>query len=188
MATTAPEAPHWARGLNDLQRRAVDHDGGPLLIVAGAGTGKTRTLVSRLARLLDDGVAPERILLVTFSRRAAAELIRRAGQLTDSTTARRVEAGTFHSVAHRVLGRCRASLGLSDGFSVLDQGDVRDLLSLGRAPIAADLSRRFPRTETVAAIYARMVSTQVALEETVARTFPWCADDVEGLRSIFSGY
>src|ERR1035441_4762666 len=114
MATTAPETPHWARGLNDLQRRAVDHDGGPLLIVAGAGTGQTRMLVSR--------VAPERILLVTFSRRAAAELIRRAGQMTDPATSRRVEAGTFHSVAHRVLRRCTAALGLAAGFSVLHQG------------------------------------------------------------------
>src|ERR1035441_4399769 len=93
MATTAPETPHWARGLNDLQRRAVDHDGGTLLIVAGAGTGKTRMRVSRLARLLDDGVAPERILLVTFSRRAAAELIRRAGQMSDAATPRPVGAG-----------------------------------------------------------------------------------------------
>ena len=188
MATTAPEAPHWARGLNDLQRRAVDHDGGPLLIVAGAGTGKTRTLVSRLARLLDDGVAPERILLVTFSRRAAAELIRRAGQMTDPATSRRVEAGTFHSVAHRVLRRCSAALGLAEGFSVLDQGDVRDLIALVRAPIAADKRRRFPRTETIAAVYARVVSGQLALEETVTRFFPWCADDTEGLRAVFSGY
>jgi DNA helicase-2/ATP-dependent DNA helicase PcrA len=70
--------PPWAEGLNASQRRAVDHSEGPLLIAAGAGTGKTRTLVARLARLLDEGTAPERILLVTFSRRAAAELVRRA--------------------------------------------------------------------------------------------------------------
>src|ERR1019366_294114 len=138
MATTAPEAPHWARGLNDLQRRAVDHDGGPLLIVAGAGTGKTRTLVSRLARFLDEGVAPERILLVTFSRRAAAELTRRAGQLTDPLLARRVVAGPFHSVAHRLLCRYGRALGLAEGFSVLGPGDTRDLLALVRAPVAAE--------------------------------------------------
>ena len=74
-STIASESPQWAQGLNEMQRTAVDHEGGPLLIVAGAGTGKTRTLVSRLARLLEEGVAPERILLVTFSRRVAAELI-----------------------------------------------------------------------------------------------------------------
>ena len=171
-----------------MQRKAVDHEGGPLLIVAGAGTGKTRTLVSRLARLLDDGVAPERILLVTFSRRAAAELIRRAGQIADPAAARRVEAGTFHSVAHRVLRRYRAALGLADGFSVLDPGDVRDLIGLVRAPIAASVRHRFPRTETVTAIYSRVVSSQVALEDTVLHVFPWCADDTEGLSAIFSAY
>ena len=187
-AVIVSECPRWADGLNEMQRRAVDHEGGPLLIVAGAGTGKTRTLVSRLARLLEDGVVPERILLVTFSRRAAAELIRRVGQIADPATARRVEAGTFHSVAHRVLRRYRAALGLDDGFSVLDPGDVRDLIGLVRAPIAADVGHRFPRTETVTAIYSRVVSSQVALEDTVLRVFPWCADDIEGLRTIFSAY
>jgi DNA helicase-2/ATP-dependent DNA helicase PcrA len=182
------EPAEWARGLNEMQRMAVDHEGGPLLIVAGAGTGKTRTLVSRLARLLADGVAPERILLVTFSRRAAAELIRRAGQMADPASARRVEAGTFHAVAHRVLRRYRAALGLDAGFSVLDPGDVRDLIGLVRAPIAAGVRHRFPRTETVTAIYSRVVSSQVPLEDTVLRVFPWCADDTEGLRAIFSAY
>ena len=180
--------PAWAEGLNPSQRLAVDHRDGPLLIAAGAGTGKTRTLVSRLARLLDEGVAPERILLVTFSRRAAAELARRAGQLTDPLLARRVVAGTFHSVAHNLLRRYGAALGLADGFSVLGQGDAKDLLALVRAPVAADSRTRFPRTDTVASIYGRVVSSQMPLEETVVRWFPFCADDVEGLRSIFSTY
>ncbi len=187
-STIASESPQWAQGLNEMQRTAVDHEGGPLLIVAGAGTGKTRTLVSRLARLLEEGVAPERILLVTFSRRAAAELIRRAGQIADPASARRVEAGTFHSVAHRVLRRYRSALGLAEGFSVLDPGDVRDLIGLVRAPIAAGVRHRFPRTETVTAIYSRVVSSQVTLEDTVLRIFPWCADDIEGLGAIFSAY
>ena len=156
--------------------------------MAGAGTGKTRTLVSRLARLLEEGVAPERILLVTFSRRAAAEMIRRAGQLADPIAARRVHAGTFHSVAYHVLRRCGPALGLAEGFSVLDQGDTRDLLAAVRAPVAAEKRRRFPRRETVAAIYFRVVATQVPLEATVMRDFPWCADDIDGLRTIFSSY
>ncbi len=166
------DPPRWARGLNEMQRKAVDHEGGPLLIVAGAGTGKTRTLVSRLARLLEDGVAPERILLVTFSRRAAAEMIRRAGQIADPASARRVEAGTFHSVAHRVLRRYRAALGLAEGFSVLDPGDVRDLIGLVRAPVAASVGRRFPRTETVTAIYSRVVSSQVTTRGHCAARLP----------------
>ncbi len=177
-----------AEKLNPTQRRAVEHRGGPLLILAGAGTGKTRTLVSRLARLLDDGVAPERLLLVTFSRRAAAELTNRVGHLGDPLVAGRVVAGTFHSVAHRMLRRSATALGLAEEFSVLGQGDARDLLALVRSPLAAASERRFPRTDTVLAIYGRMVSGQTPLEETVARHFPWCLDDVEGLRTIFAAY
>ncbi len=182
------ETPTWAEGLNDAQRRAVDHRDGPLLISAGAGTGKTRTLVSRLARMLDDGVPPERVLLVTFSRRAAAELTNRVGHLTDPLVAGQVVAGTFHSVAHRVLARFGTGLGLAEQFSVLGPGDSRDLFALVRAPVAADSQRRFPRTETVESVYGRTVSSQIPLEETVARTFPWCLDDVEGLRTIFADY
>lgn len=182
------DTPTWAEGLNDAQRRAVDHRDGPLLISAGAGTGKTRTLVSRLARLLDDGVPPERILLVTFSRRAAAELTIRAGHLTDPLVAVRVVAGTFHSVAHRILARFGTGLGLAEQFSVLGPGDARDLVALVRAPVAASSPRRFPRTETVEAVYGRTVSGRTPLEETVARFFPWCLDDIEGLRTVFTHY
>ena len=182
------ETPVWAEGLNDAQRRAVDHGDGPLLISAGAGTGKTRTLVSRLARLLDGGVPPERVLLVTFSRRAATELTDRIGHLGDPLVAGRVVAGTFHSVAHRILTRFGAGLGLAERFSVLGPGDSRDLFALVRAPVAAGSPRRFPRTETVEAVYGRTVSTQRPLEETVARHFPWCLDDVGALRTIFTDY
>jgi DNA helicase II / ATP-dependent DNA helicase PcrA len=188
VTTPVETDPAWAVGLNAEQRRAVDHDAGPLRIIAGAGTGKTRTLVSRLARLLGDGVPPERILLVTFSRRAASELVRRTGHLVEPKLARRVEAGTFHSVAHRILRRYRASLGLPEGFTVMDQGDARDLFALLRAPVAADRRRRFPQTSTVAAVYSRVVSSQVSVETTVARVFPWCSEDVDGLKVIFTGY
>ena len=175
------------RGPERRAARAVDHRGGPLLIAAGAGTGKTRTLVSRLARLLDEGVPPERILLVTFSRRAAAELTDRVGHLTDPLVAGRVMAGTFHSVAHRILARYGTGLGLAEQFSVLGPGDSRDLFALVRAPVASASPRRFPRTETVESVYGRTVSGQKPLEETVARFFPWCLDDIEGLRTIFIG-
>jgi DNA helicase-2/ATP-dependent DNA helicase PcrA len=188
VVTSLESAPTWAVGLNAEQRSAVDHVGGPLRIIAGAGTGKTRTLVSRLARLLEDGTPPERILLITFSRRAASELLRRASHLVDPRMARRVEAGTFHSVAHRMLRRYSPSLGLPEGFTVMDPGDVGDLFALVRAPVAADRQRRFPKTSTVSAVYARVVSTQVSVEETVIRDFPWCAEDVDGLKQIFTGY
>ena len=97
-------------------------------------------------------------------------------------------AGTFHSVAHRLLRRYGTALGLADGFSVLGQGDARDLMGLVRAPVAADSPTRFPRTDTVLSVYGRVVSSQMPVEEAVVRWFPWCADDVEGLRTIFSAY
>lgn len=192
----SPEAeePAWLAGLNDAQRQAVEHDGGPLLIVAGAGTGKTRTLVSRLARLLAGGVLPERVLLVTFSRRAAEEMIRRAGQLTDVGVARRVHAGTFHAVAYRLLRQHGVALGLGEGFSLLDQGDATDLMGLVRTAFvearrtAAGGRRRFPRTATLASLYSRVVNTQCRLEEVVERWYPWCRDDVEEIAALFDAF
>src|SRR6516165_11586824 len=130
-------APTWVAGLDEVQRRAVFHDGPALLIVAGAGTGKTRTLVARLARLVESGLAPDRLLLVTFSRRGADELVRRLGHLIGAAPARQVHAGTFHSVAHRLLRQHGGLLGLGDGFTVIDQGDAADLMHLARQEMAA---------------------------------------------------
>ncbi|MDQ2728562.1 MAG: UvrD-helicase domain-containing protein [Actinomycetota bacterium] len=149
----ARDRPAWAEGLNAAQRRAVDHEGGPLLIVAGAGTGKTRTLVARLARLIGEGVAPERIALLTFSRRAADEMVRRAGALTDVAVARRVEAETFHAVAHRLLRIHGAAVGLGEGWSVVDAVDAAELMGLVRADVRASRAQgtgggRFPKAQT----------------------------------------
>jgi len=146
--------------LDDNQRRAVEHDRGPLLIVAGAGTGKTRTLVARLARLLGSDVAPERLLLVTFSRRAADEMIRRLAPLVGAAVARQVPSGTFHAVAYRLLREHAEPLGLGEGFTVIDQGDGADLMHLARQEVIArngassteDRRRRFPRKDTLVSI------------------------------------
>lgn len=183
----------WAGGLNPQQRAAVDHDGGPLVIQAGAGTGKTATLVARVARLLEGGVAGERILLVTFSRRAAQEMIRRVGALTDPALARGIHAGTFHAVAHRVLRRHGRSLGLGEGFTVLDQADAAELVKLVRAEVVEESSRqgprrRFARADTVLSVYSRVVNAQVPVDEAVRTWFPWCGEDIDGLREIFRGY
>ncbi len=118
--------------LNDPQRQAVEHVGGPLLVLAGAGSGKTGTLAHRVARLLRRGADPERVCLVTFSRRAAQELLGRAGRLSDAEAASRVWGGTFHSVANRILRLHGRRLGLDPGFSILDQSDVGELLGLVR--------------------------------------------------------
>ncbi|MFN0089634.1 MAG: ATP-dependent helicase [Acidimicrobiales bacterium] len=179
----------WARGLNEAQLEAASHRGGALLIVAGAGTGKTRTLAARVASLLEDGAAPERILLLTFSRRAAAELLNRVAATAGERLARQVWGGTFHSVANRLLRRLHHTAGLPAGFTVLDQADSVDLFGMVRAELrCGEGVRRFPRKETIAALYSRMVNTGLPLTEALDRHFPWCREHEEPLRSLFTAY
>jgi DNA helicase II / ATP-dependent DNA helicase PcrA len=191
------ETPPWLAGLNDQQRQAVEHEGGPLMILAGAGTGKTKTLVCRLARLIATGTPAERILLVTFSRRAADEMVRRVGTLTDPAVARQVQAGTFHAVAHHLLTRYGTSIGLGGGFSVLDQGDAAELMALVRGEVVAAAAdepagsgrrTRFPRPDTLLSVYSRVVNAQMPLDPILRTSFPWCADDVDGIRTVFGAY
>ncbi|MHB8467570.1 MAG: ATP-dependent helicase, partial [Acidimicrobiales bacterium] len=171
--------------LNPSQRAAVTHDGGHLLIVAGAGSGKTRTLACRVARLLASGVRPERILLLTFSRRAAREMLARV----EAEGASRVWGGTFHAVANRLLRQHGAAVGLRAGFTVLDQGDTADLLGLVRHDLGlGEQGRRFPKKDTLASIYSRVVNTQAKLVDVVERSHPWCRNDVEGIKAVFTGY
>ncbi len=118
--------------LTAKQRQAANHGGGNLLIVAGAGTGKTTTLTARLAHLVRSGVAPERILLLTFSRRAAAELLQRAEQVTGQEVAAAAWGGTFHAIANRLLRRHGRAIGVQPSFTVLDRADTADLLALVR--------------------------------------------------------
>jgi DNA helicase-2/ATP-dependent DNA helicase PcrA len=188
----APEVPAWAAGLDEVQRRAVAHDGPALLIVAGAGTGKTRTLVARLARLIDEGLAPDRLLIVTFSRRAADELLRRLGHLVGAAQARQVHAGTFHSVAHRLLRQHGRPFGLGDGFSVIDQGDAADLMHLARQFVAAgtvdEARRRFPRKHTLVTIYSRVINAREPLRLVLRRSFPWVQEHERAIAQIFGAY
>ena len=176
--------------LNPEQRRAVEHDERPLLILAGAGTGKTGTLAARVGGLLERSVEPERVCLLTFSRRAAAEMLARAGRLADPAKAARVVGGTFHSVAQRLLHRHGCLLGLDPGFSVLDAADSVELVGLVRHELglARPTGRRFPRKETLASILSHVTNAQVRLSEVVARSFPWCNDDLDGIRAVFAAY
>jgi len=182
--------------LNDCQRAAVDHDGGPLLVLAGAGSGKTGTLAHRVARLLREGAEPERVCVVTFSRRAAQELLARAGRLSDRSAAARVWGGTFHSVANRVLRLHGRRLGLDPGFTILDSGDVTELFGLIRSDLglhhtagsAGGGRRRSPRASTLASIYDRVVNTGERLQVVLDRSFPWCAQETEGIKACFAAY
>jgi DNA helicase-2/ATP-dependent DNA helicase PcrA len=184
--------PHpWLAQLNDEQRAAATHPGGPLLILAGAGTGKTTTLCARVAWLLAQGVAAERILLLTFTRRAAREMVERARALADRTVPNSgpVLGGTFHSVAHRMLRLHASSLGLAPGFGVLDAGDAADLLDLVRQEHGqAERRRRFPRAQTMLDIYSRTVNAQTPLAEVLAESFPWCEEHRDALAEIFRAY
>lgn len=174
--------------LDPAQRAAVTHDRGPLLVVAGAGTGKTRTLVARVADLVHQGMRPERILLLTFTRRAAAEMLARARVLAHDDRLRAVRGGTFHSIAHRVLQRHGAAVGLVPGFSVLDESDLRDVVALVRTELAlGETGTRFPRAGTIAAIGSRVASARAPLSEVVMQHFPWCRDHLDGIRDVLVG-
>ena len=184
---------HWLDDLNAAQRAAatygeLDASGacraGPLLIIAGAGTGKTNTLAHRVAHLVLNGVAPERILLLTFSRRAAQEMIRRAQRIVAKATggdeasakapavARLAWAGTFHSVANRLLRRYAAQVGLQRGFSVMDRGDSADLLDLARQDARAFRERTSAsRARTRASRSIRIASTRAARSSARSPTF-----------------
>ncbi|HEV7655818.1 MAG TPA: ATP-dependent helicase [Mycobacteriales bacterium] len=171
--------------VNEEQRVAVDHDGGPLLVLAGAGTGKTTTLTARVARLLERGVPAHRLLLLTFTRRAAAEMLGRAAQ----DQRQRPWGGTFHSVAHRIIAANAAGLGLPGDFAVIDPADAADLLDVVREECGlARAGRRTPRKGLLLDLYSRSVNTGRPLSETVAETAPWAADLVEPIADVIKAY
>ena len=135
--------------LNDAQYEAASVVEGPVLVIAGAGSGKTRTLVYRVARLVELGVSPTSILLLTFTRRAAEEMLRRAAALVDGCD--RVAGGTFHSFANTVLRQYARLLGLESSFTILDRADAEDVVNLLRSRLGFDTKeRRFPRKRTIA--------------------------------------
>jgi DNA helicase-2/ATP-dependent DNA helicase PcrA len=198
----------YLAALNPAQREAATFgecrddtvlDAGPLLIVAGAGTGKTMTLAHRVAHLVVQGVDTRRILLLTFTRRAALEMTRRVESILRQALADRMSgplpagilpwSGTFHSIGNRLLRRFAHNLGLDPGFSVLDRGDAADLMDVVRHELGlSKKSRRFPKKDTCLAIYSRCVNAQESLEDTLQHTFPWCSDWETELRSLFRDY
>ena len=177
--------------LNPEQRAAATYSGETLLILAGAGTGKTTTLCSRAAWLMAEGAPAERILLLTFTRRAAGEMVERARTLAERVApdAGRIAGGTFHSIAHRMIRMHAASLGLDAGFGVLDAGDAADLLDMVRQEEGhAESPRRFPRAGTLLDIYSGTINAQRSLNEILAERFPWCEEHGEALAAIFRTY
>ena len=185
--------------LNPRQREAAQADGRPLLIIAGAGTGKTNTLAHRVAHLVLNGVDPQRVLLLTFTRRAAQEMTRRAQRIVGETRAaghpgaRLPWSGTFHSVANRLIRKYCGRVGLDESFSVLDRGDAADLMDvvrhdLGLSKVDSPEAKRFPRKDTCLAIYSHRVNTQGTLEQTLESAFPWCAEWGSELKKLFQEF
>jgi DNA helicase-2/ATP-dependent DNA helicase PcrA len=177
-----------ADGLNEAQARAVAHGDGPLLVVAGAGTGKTRTLVHRVARLLADGAKPERILLLTFTRRSAQEMLSRVERLVGGSS-RAVAGGTFHSTAHRLLRRFGSQAGLGADFTILDQGDAEDLMQLSRAHLGlGDRKKRFPKKETLHHVYSRHVNTELPVSAILSGEYPQYVELEESFSRVYADY
>src|SRR6516165_10728730 len=193
--------------LNESQRTAAQHGIGdsrlpaPLLILAGAGTGKTKTLAYRVAYLVLNGTNPQRILLLTFTRRAAAEMTRRAARILGQacSTPQKIKepagirniiwSGTFHAIANRLLRLYANPLGLDPSFTVLDRSDAADLMNLVRNELGlSKKAMRFPKKDTCLAIYSHTVNTCCELAVTLRAVFPWCADWLGELKELFRGY
>jgi len=186
-------------GLNEQQRRAVTHQDGPLLVLAGAGTGKTRTLVARAAWLRGaQDVPASRILLLTFTRRAASDMLARAGAAAAGASRDgadgKIWGGTFHAIAHKIIRRHAESFSLSPQFTILDPGDTTDILDVLRpdhglaGPVPANRGQRTPRAATCADIYTRCVNTGRPVSEVVTAGYPWCAPFTGELAGLFRAY
>jgi DNA helicase-2/ATP-dependent DNA helicase PcrA len=173
--------------LNEAQLKAVKTTEGPLLIVAGAGTGKTRTLVYRVARLIEIGVKPESVLLLTFTRRAATSMLTRAAALADARC-QRVSGGTFHALGHSVLRKFAEQAGVQRNFTVLDQSDTEDLIDLMRRQIKLAKGEHFPRKRTVATIFSMMVNKVIPLKTVLNQEYPQFLDQKKNLEALFRSF
>jgi DNA helicase-2/ATP-dependent DNA helicase PcrA len=190
--------------LNPQQRRAVEHGvgptttiGPPLLVIAGAGSGKTNTLAHRVAHLIVRGADPRRILLMTFSRRAASEMTRRVeriarrmlGDNADVMTDALTWAGTFHGIGARLLREYSERIGLDPAFTIHDREDSADLLNLVRHDLGFSRTEsRFPTKGTCLAIYSRCVNAEMPIEQVLGQFFPWCAGWAGELKRLFAAY
>ena len=196
--------------LNPAQRRAATAGtvvpgkgitSGPMLIFAGAGTGKTTTLAHRVAHLVLNGTDPARILMLTFTRRSAQEMIKRTqqivtevmserGKLGDrSVISRLVWSGTFHSVANRILRLYAKHLGLLPNFTVLDRADAADLMDIVRHELGfSQKEKRFPRKDACLAIYSYRINTRLSLKETLAEQYPWAVEWEQDLTRLYREY
>ncbi len=178
----------YAAALNQQQLAAVTAVDGPSLVIAGAGSGKTRTLIYRVAYLIDKGVDPTAILLLTFTRKASQEMLQRAGVLIGARS-ERVAGGTFHSVANMLLRRYGRPIGLEPGFTILDRGDAEDLIALVRNQLGLnEKDKRFPRKGTIAEIFSKCENTLASLEDVLLGEFAHFAEHLNDLDRLRNAY
>ncbi len=176
----------WDAGLDEAQLTVATHGEGPLVVIAGAGTGKTRALTARVARLLERGVAPQRILLLTFTRRAADDMVARAAALAGLRGARQPVGGTFHAIAHRHVAAHAGCLDLAQEFGILDPAGAVDLMDLLRNEHGlVGEATRFPRAATLVDLYSRCINTERPLREVVPAEYPWCEPHLDAIASLF---
>ncbi len=178
----------YRNALNPAQYAAVSSVNGPHLIVAGAGTGKTRAITYRVAYLVELGVKPESILLLTFTRRAAQEMLRRASMLLDARC-ERVAGGTFHSFANLILRQYAPLLGYQSSFTILDQSDAEDVVNLLRTRLKLDTrERRFPRKKTLFDIFSRTVNTSTPLHDVLKEDYPHFEELLPEITALHKAY
>lgn len=179
---------NYREELNAAQFEAVVTTEGPILVVAGAGTGKTRTLVFRVARLVEMGIDPANILLLTFTRKAAAEMLRRASALLDGRCDR-VGGGTFHSFANTVLRRYGSVLGLNANFTILDRTDSEDVINLLRAGLGLDKKeKRFPRKQAIGEMFSMAINKSVPLPQLLEEQYGHLVDHLPDLLELQARY
>lgn len=176
--------------LNDSQYEAVSQVNGPILVIAGAGSGKTRTLIYRVARLVESGVDPKNILLLTFTRKTAQEMLNRASLILDSRC-EDIAGGTFHSFANIILRKYSGALGLKNSFTILDRSDAEDAISLIRAKYVDTKKQRFPKKSTITDIYSKAVNKNIPASQVIEQEYPQfirCTDQINEICHNYSDY
>lgn len=184
-ATKLPES--FYEELNENQKKAVLHQEGPVLVIAGAGSGKTKTLVHRVARLVSEGIPPESILLLTFTRKASQEMLKRATQILDHRC-HNVAGGTFHAFSNIILRKYAERVGYSPNFTILDQADSEDMVAGIRKSQLTTVDKRFPKKRTITSIISKSINTNKTVEEILETDYPHYYEFSQDIEQIWRGY
>ncbi len=178
----------YKKDLNESQYEAVNFDQGPLLVIAGAGSGKTRTLTYRVARLVEAGIPPSAILLLTFTRKASQEMLRRASLLLDDRC-ENVSGGTFHAFANTMLRRYATDLGYDRNFTIIDRADMENLIVMLKKEMGlGEKDRSFPKKGTMASLFSRSVNKVISLEDVIYDDYPHFSTHMDALGQLYATY